>query len=431
MIRAPATSRGWALSEESVEPSEGAGALRFPNGFIWGAATAAHQVEGGNVNSDWWEWEHTAGSGCSEPSGDACGSYERWPEDVGIVADLGLTSYRFSIEWSRVEPAEGEWSRAALDHYRRLCEGCWERGVVPTVTLHHFTLPLWLARRGGWEAVDAADSFGRYCERVAAHLGEVVGRACTINEPNIVAICGYQFGVFPPGRRGDTVAVARVSEALIAAHRRAVEALHSGPGAYPVGMTLAVPVLELAPGGEAQLAAARESESAYLAAADGDDFIGVQCYTRLRVGPHGPVAPPPGTRLTDVGWEYWPQAAGAAVRQVARATHAPILVTENGVATHDDAERIEYTAEALRGLHGCLQDGIDVRGYFHWSLLDNFEWAEGYRPRFGLVAVDRVSFERRLKPSAVWFGEVARTGVLAPGSAPQPTTVQLGEGQPT
>jgi beta-glucosidase len=400
------------VPDQAAARAEERGTLRFPKGFIWGAATSAHQVEGGNVNSDWWEWEHTPGSACVEPSGDACGSYERWPEDVSIVADLGLTSYRFSIEWARIEPEEGEWSRQALDHYRRLCEACWEHGVVPTVTLHHFTLPRWLARRGGWEAPDAAELFSRYCERVAAHMGEMVGRACTINEPNMVAFCGYQLGVFPPGRSGDMEAVARVSEALIVAHRRAVEALRAGPGAYPVGMALAVPVLELAPGGEAQLAAARDGERAFLAAAEGDDFIGVQCYTRYRVGPQGPVELPPGTRLTDVGWEFWPQAAEAAVRQVARGTRTPILVTENGVATHDDGERIEYVAEALRGLHRCLQDGIDVRGYFHWSLLDNFEWAQGYHPRFGLVSVDRATLERRLKPSAAWFGQVARSGVL-------------------
>src|SRR5579862_6898652 len=171
----------------------------FPHGFLWGTATAAHQIEGGNVNNDWWAWEHNPASGCAASSSDACDSWHRWREDVDLVADLGLNAYRFSLEWSRIEPAEGEWSGVALDHYRRVCAACLERGIAPVVTFHHFTTPLWLAGRGGWESPDAPDRFGRFVSRAVAHLGDVIGRACTINELNVVGVMGYMVGDFPPG----------------------------------------------------------------------------------------------------------------------------------------------------------------------------------------------------------------------------------------
>lgn len=175
--------------------------ISFPDGFLWGTATAAHQVEGGNVNNDWWTFEHDPSSPCLESSGDGCDSWNRWPEDLELLAGLGFGAYRFSIEWSRIEPAEGEWSLAALDHYRRMCAACHERGLVPMVTFHHFTTPRWLADRGGWESPEAPDRFGRMCERAVAHFGDLVGYGCTINEPNIVSIMGYEYGIFPPGVR--------------------------------------------------------------------------------------------------------------------------------------------------------------------------------------------------------------------------------------
>ena len=177
----------------------GAPMIEFPEGFLWGTATAAHQIEGGNVNNDWWAFEHDPDSGCVESSGDACDSFHRWREDVDLVADLGLGAYRFSLEWSRIEPAEGEWSVAALDHYRRICAACLGRGIQPVVTFHHFTTPLWLAARGGWEAPDAPERFARFCERAVAHLGDLIGWGCTLNEPNVVGVMGYTMGAFPPG----------------------------------------------------------------------------------------------------------------------------------------------------------------------------------------------------------------------------------------
>lgn len=388
--------------------------LHFPEGFLWGTATAAHQIEGGNVNNDWWAFEHDPAGICLEPSGDACDSFHRWPEDLDLVASLGFGAYRFSLEWSRIEPEEGEWSRAALEHYRRVCIGCHERGLVPLVTFHHFTTPRWLAARGGWEAADAPERFARLCERAVAHLGDVIGWACTINEPNIVAMMGYGYGIFPPAVQ-DWDRRRSVNDAFCRAHRLAVDALRAGPGRFGVGLTLSMNDWHALPGGEARLEELRaESEDVYLHCTAGDDFVGVQTYSRVRVDASGMLGPEPGVAVTQMGYELWPESLEATVRRAAAVTGLPVLVTENGIGTADDAQRRHYVTEALVGLHRSINDGVDVRGYVYWSLLDNFEWVLGYGPTFGLVQVDRESFTRTPKPSASWLGAVARSNRLGP-----------------
>ena len=389
---------------------------RFPEGFGWSTATAAHQIEGGNWNSDWWWWEHAPGSGVAEPSGDACDSWHRWEEDADLVASLGLDSYRFSVEWARVEPEDGWFSIATLDHYRRQCEGLLARGVEPVVTLHHFTTPRWLTGRGGWEQTDAADRFAAYAERVAAHLGDLAARFCTINEPNIVASVGWGLGAFPPGVR-DWERVEAVTAVFVDAHRKGVEAVRSAAAGVPVGLTLSMSDYQAVEGGEERMRRRRAAmEDVYLEATEGDDFVGVQAYTRTRIGAHGQLGPEPGVPVLPMGYEYWPACLEATVRRAWEVTggRVPILVTENGIGTDDDQQRIEYLHAALTGLHRAIGDGVDVRGYTCWSLLDNFEWAYGYGPKFGLVAVDRRTFARTPKPSSEWFAEVASRNALVP-----------------
>jgi beta-glucosidase len=387
-------------------------AARFPDGFLWGTATAAHQVEGGNWNNDWWAWEHDPEAPCQEPSGDACDHWHRWPDDVRLCAELGFRAYRFSLEWSRIEPEEGEYSRVALDHYRRMCAGCREHGLAPIVTFHHFTTPRWVVARGGWAAPETADRFARFAGRAAAHLGDAIAQACTLNEPNIVATMGWLYGLFPPGQR-DAALRRRVNDVFIDAHRKGAAAIRAAAG-VPVGLTLAMSDYQAVAGGEAARDRYRhDMEDVFLEAARGDDFLGVQCYSRTRFGPDGMLGPEDGVRTTQMGYEFWPEALEATIRRaVAVARGIPILVTENGISTEEDGERVEYVERALRGVLTCLADRLDVRGYVYWSLLDNFEWIFGYRPTFGLVAVDRATQARTIKPSARWLGTVARANAL-------------------
>ena len=389
---------------------------RFPDGFRWGTATAAHQIEGGNWNNDWWLFEHTPGSAAREPSGDACDSFNRWVEDADLVAGLGFDNYRFSLEWSRIEPEEGEISRAALDHYRRVCDGLRERGVDPVVTFHHFTSPRWVAERGGWERPGTADAFARFCEVAAGHLGDVMARACTINEPNIVSAMGFLAGVFPPGKR-DADLRRRVNDVFIDAHRKSVDAIRGAAPGVPVGLTLSMSDWQAVDGGERRRdSIRRRMEDDFLAAAAGDDFFGVQAYSRTRVGPDGALGPEAGVPTLIMGYEFWPRSLEATIRRAWEVTGGgvPLLVTENGIGTADDRQRLDYVHQALAGVQRAIADGIEVLGYTYWSLLDNFEWSLGYGPRFGLVSVDRSTFARTPKPSAHWLGEVAKANELLP-----------------
>ncbi|MGH9007263.1 MAG: glycoside hydrolase family 1 protein [Acidimicrobiales bacterium] len=387
----------------------------FPEGFRWGVATAAHQIEGGCWNNDWWQWEHTPGSGVREPSGDACDSWNRWRDDVALVADLGLNTYRFSIEWSRIEPEAGAWSTAALDHYRQLGAALLERGVQPMITFHHFTTPRWVAADGGWAEDRTADRFASFCERAAAALAPVMGAACTLNEPNIVALSGYLVGAFPPGERS-VERRRQANRVFLRAHRLGVEAIRTGAPGVPVGLTLAMTDYQARPGGEAYRDRVRRSmQDIFLEVTDGDDFLGVQTYSRAQFGPGGAVRPEPGSRIVEtMGYERWPDALEATLRRAWDLTGGavPLIVTECGIATEDDRDRIRYVHETLEGVLRCIADGVTVGGYLYWSLLDNFEWALGYRPHFGLVAVDRSSFARSPKPSAHWLGRVAKANQL-------------------
>lgn len=404
--------------------------ITFPSSFLWGTATAAHQVEGGNVYNDNWVLEHVPGSSFAEPSGDACDHYHRYRDDIALLADLGFTLYRFSLEWSRIEPEEGEFSLAQLDHYRRMLATCHDHGLTPMVTFHHFTSPRWLAASGGWEAQDTPDKFARFCERAIAHLGDLMPLACTLNEVNIGPLISAMAGSPLSAARNQAwfeVAARRVDSTssrfipflysdaergratILAAHRKAVEAIKSGATNCSVGLTLAMQDIQAGPGGEETAARLRrELFDAYLEGTRGDDFIGVQTYSRQRFGPDGPLGPEAGVELTQMGYEFWPEALEATIRYANAATGLPIIVTENGLATNDDTRRVAYIEHALRCVAACLHDGIDVRGYTYWSALDNFEWSLGYRPTFGLIAVNRQTQERTVKPSARRLGQIAR-----------------------
>ncbi|WP_181801978.1 family 1 glycosylhydrolase [Streptomyces shenzhenensis] len=390
-------------------------------GFLWGASTAPHQIEGNNLNSDFWASEGRMPG--MERSGDACDSYHRYREDMRLLADAGLNAYRFGIEWARIEPVPGLVSRAELAHYRRMIDTAFEFGLTPVVTLHHFTSPLWFAQEGGWLGDRAVERFRTYVEAVVPIL-DGVEWIVTMNEPNMLAIMvgmaramqsrqdagqWQSPTVDNEGPRPQLPAPdVKIGARLVEAHHAAREVLRERTGAK-VGWTVANRAFVARPGAEEKM---RELEyvweDLYLEGARGDDFVGVQSYSSQWVGPDGIEPHPQHPDNTLVGTAYRPDALAIAVLHTADVTDGlPVLVTENGIATHDDTRRVAYTGEALEHLFKVIDAGIDVRGYLHWSLLDNYEWGH-WEPTFGLVEVDRETFERRPKPSLAWLGETAR-----------------------
>ncbi|MCP3733440.1 family 1 glycosylhydrolase [Sphingomonas sp. RP10(2022)] len=408
-----------------------AAAWRRPNGFLWGTAISAHQSEGGNTNSDSWLLETNTPTAFRDPSGDACDSYHRYTEDLDIAASLGLNCYRFGIEWARIEPAPGMFSVAALDHYVRVLEACHARGLLPIVTFNHFTVPLWFAMRGGFEVADGADLFARFCAKATERLGPLIGMASTFNEANIVllrkvlprfasdaAAANARAMIAAAARRTDSPRFSsmlfgdpdRISDVMLDAHAKGQAAIKAGPGDFPVGVTLSMQEIQgVGPDNQAAQAE-RTIYGGWIEAARRADFVGVQTYSRLRIDAHGMMKPEAGVPLTDMGYENYPHAIGATIRYAAKHIGRPIYLTETGIGTSDDSIRARFIDATVTEVARCIAEGIDVTGYLYWSLLDNFEWTSGYAKQFGLVAVDRTTLKRTIKPSAQVLAAHARAG---------------------
>jgi len=422
----------------------------FPPGFLWGSATAGHQVEGNNANSDVWALEHAQPSIFTEPSGDAVDQWNRFDDDVAILAAIGLKAYRFGIEWARIEPEEGVFARSALDHYQRCIDACHRRGITPVVTFHHFTIPLWLARKGGMTFDGFPGLFARYCETATRALRGLVV-VCSMNEMNVPLIIrdvalGLLAGEAGEARKAAAEAALGGSiegnflftppEALIrnglGAHAAARDAIKSVRPEVQVGVTLSLQDEQCEPGAEAvRDARVAKMVDPFLDLVKGDDFIGVQTYTRTTSRKDGSHGPRPGQPVTVMGYEDRPDALAAVCRYVWERTRTPIIVTENGFSGDDDARRGAFIAESLAELQRAIADGVDVRGYFYWSLLDNYEWMAGYGPKFGIVGVDRTTQVRSVKPSALAYGEIARAGGFSSGQEARPaSTPALSSGLP-
>lgn len=406
-----------------------AAARSVPPDFLWGTAISAHQSEGNNVNSDSWLCENVPSSVYREPSRDACDSYNRYGEDIAIAAGLGFNCHRFGIEWARIEPEPGKFSHAELDRYRRVLEACHARGLEPMITFNHFTVPRWFAARGGFEAADAGDLFANFAEKATAALGDLISYASTFNEANIQRLIALQ------RRRPDLIAAmlgdcARASGSdrfssllfapveatepgLLDAHRKASAAMKAGPGNFPVGLTLTMQDIQGVGEDHAAEEIVQRFYGPWLEEGKSADFIGVQTYTRMLIGAEGKrLRPPEDAERTGAGYEFYPQALGGTIRFAHERFGRPIIVTESGICTDDDARRVAYIDEALAQVRQALDDGIDVRGYLYWSLLDNFEWTSGYGQRFGLVHVDYKTFARTPKLSARHLGSIARSGQI-------------------
>ena len=423
--------------------------MGFPKGFLIGAATAAHQVEGNNIHSDYWAQEHLPHSSFTEPSGIACDHYNRFEEDIRMMSQAGLNAYRFSIEWARIEPEEGQFDEAEIEHYRKVIRCCRENGVEPLVTLMHFTSPVWLIRQGGWEAESTIEYFRRYAAYVAEKLGDEIKYICTINEANmglqLAAISrrfqlmaqqaqknaqkaegteqvGMNFQKMMENLKYAAQENAQIfstpqpqifvssrtpeGDALVfRAHQAAKAAIKAIHPEIRVGITLSLHDLQALPGGEAFAEKAWDEEFRhYLPFLQGDDFLGVQNYTRTQYGPQGQLPAPEGAELTQMDYEFYPEALEHVIRKVRQDFKGDLIVTENGVATADDTRRVEFIRRALQGVESCLNDGVPVKGYCYWSLMDNFEWQKGYAMMFGLIAVNRENMDRTPKQSLFFLG---------------------------
>ena len=406
--------------------------MSFPRGFLWGAATAGHQVEGNNLASDLWMLENIDPTSFAEPSGDAVNSFELWPTDLDLAKGLGLNAYRFSVEWSRIEPEQGMFSIAMLDHYKAIIEGCRARGLAPLVSFNHFTTPLWFGANGGWSNPAAPQLFARFCDRAARHLAAGIAYATTLNEPNLAGllrtflppaayaqeramldVASRKLGVqtFLPGFSLEMDDSA-ITTNLIAGHKAGRDAIKAVRSDLRVGVTLAV-VDDQAAGPNSIRDQMREQlYGRWLEAVSGDDFLGVQNYERRIWGNEGALPAPADADRNHTGAEVHAPSLAGAVRYAHSIARIPIVVTEHGVGTDDDRIRSRLIPAALSELQKAIDDGVPVEGYIHWSLFDNFEWTFGYGPKYGLVAVDRTTFERRPKPSAAVLGAIARRNSL-------------------
>lgn len=416
----------------------------FPRGFLWGTATAAHQVEGQNTNNNWAAWEqepgrivegHRAGLACDWWGG-------RWREDFDRAAEAGQNAHRLSVEWSRIQPAPDRWDEDALEHYRQMVRGLVERNLTPLVTLHHFTDPLWLTERGGWENPEAVAHFARFVEKVVQALRDYVNLWCTINEPNVYASMGYLMGLFPPGRRGDLAGALRVLENLLRAHVAAYETIHRlqdtarvGPVVYYRPMAPARPWFPL-DGLVARFQARLFNEFFPQGLTRGVvltpwgrrpapelqgkmDFFGLNYYTGVQVrfvwdpeSAFGEHRFPPEAPLSEHGdIAHVPEGFFQALRWASR-LGVPVIVTENGVEDAQDSLRPRYLVEHVHQVWRAINFNWPIKGYFHWTLVDNFEWERGWTRRFGLWALDPETQVRTKRPSADLYAAICRANAL-------------------
>jgi beta-glucosidase len=413
----------------------------FPKGFRWGVATAAHQIEGNNVNSDLWFMENIQPTTFKERSGDTCDSYHRYEEDIAIIAGLGLNTYRFSIEWARIEPSRGHFSAAELDYYKRVIECCQKHNVSPAVTFYHVSAPRWFAEAGGWLNPESPALFSNYCSRAARALGDGMAHAFTINEPQVgktYRAFAQSSPFFAEGDKAERAAHAAAAKAtasdrfvtmnypeidamtpqLIAAHEQGFAAIKAARSQLPVGVTLNVVDFQPATTRNKFRELRQVAYGAWLEAArKTGDFVGVQTYRQIRIPGEGDKLPAPPSmpfaKPDDLPEQIkQPLALANAVTYIHDEVKKPIFVTENGIETQNDERRVWYIPQVLAGLHDAMNAGVPVIGYCHWSLLDNFEWLRGYEPHFGIVAVDRLTFKRTVKPSGKLLGEIAKRNAI-------------------
>jgi len=400
---------------------------RFPAGFLWGAATSAYQVEGNNKNSDWAPWEKSAGK---ELCADACRHYDFFERDFDLAKKLNHNAHRLSIEWARIEPREGEFSKKELNHYRQVIKALRKRNIEPIATLHHFTNPLWVSEKGGWTKPHTVNAFLRYCDFVVRGLAKEVRYWITINEPTIYFSHAYILGVWPPQEKS-YVKAAQVEEHLASAHVQTYQLIHKVYGE----LNLPKPMVSISQHVIAIVPCRKEFRNIFAAYLRDRlynygfiqrimphlDFLGVNYYSRQVVElkklglenlawdvcdkAHHRV------KKNSLGWDIYPQGLYHLLLGL-REFRRPIMITENGICTSDDNLRWNYIRDHLSSVHRAMKKGVNVLGYLYWSLLDNFEWDKGFAPRFGLIDVNYKTFKRTVRNSAKKFAVVCQTGIL-------------------
>jgi beta-glucosidase len=419
------SAEGLPASEESPPA--------FPAGFLWGAATASHQIEGGNRWNDWWELEQSGR--LPHKSDDACRHYELYESDFDLARSLNHNAHRFSIEWSRIEPRRGEWCEAELEHYARVIRALRSRGLEPVVTLHHFTNPAWFAREGGWANRACVERFGRYVEFVAARLAGEVRFWLTINEPTVYVKHAYVAGDWPPCKPGSWMQAARALRNMSRAHTAAYRLLHRMRSDSMVGFAHSAPfVVPCRAAALMDRASARMRDFVLNDAwfrllgrrpRDVLDFIGVNYYARqvVRWRPVAGAALLFGTECTDdhhgeprtftpLGWEVFAPGLEQMLERL-RSHGVPLMVTENGIATSDEALRHRFLLAHVNALEAAVRQGVPVIGYLYWTLMDNYEWVEGRGPRFGLCENDFATQRRKPRPAAIALQRI----ILSRGSS--------------
>ena len=421
--------------------------LKFPENFYWGSATSAHQVEGGTYN-EWSEWEKKNAKKLAEDSekrymhgvtdkdfvkkaekdpnnyisGKTADHYHKFREDFDMAKELGHNAHRFSIEWSRVEPKEGQFDEKEIAHYKNVIKALKERNLEPFVTLWHWTNPVWISNIGGWENKKTVDYFLRYVEKIVDALGDDVKFWIPLNEPQVYTGMSYITGIFPPNVKSLRKAN-KVFKNLIETHRKTYKFIHKrsgeeirvGASYYMVCHTpysdgffnkLLVKILDYIRGHR------------FIGAMDRhQDFIGLQYYhhdiIKFGLGGRFLIADvvDENKDTTDMGWEIYPEGIYHVLKQLKK-YNLPIFITENGLADAKDEKREEFIVKHLRWIHEAIQEGIDVRGYFYWSLLDNFEWDKGFWPRFGLIEINYDTLERKIRPSAWKYKKIIEDNAI-------------------
>lgn len=394
----------------------------FPENFIWGTATAAHQIEGNNKNTDWWEWENRV-RGLNdeyplEPSGKGCDSYNRYEEDFDLCVKLNNNAVRFSIEWARIEPKENEFSEKEIEHYKKVLKAAKKRGLKTFVTLHHFTNPLWLSVQGGWVNPSVSTKFAIYAKKCAEEFGDLIDAFLTINEPQVYALQSYTNGTWPPNKINLFLSLA-VQINMMRAHRAAYSAIKSVKSSYKVGIVKNIVWYETL----TKTPLIRHLDVLYVLFLrclgchfflqglwKKFDLIGVNYYFTNRIT-HLKTKNP-NDRVSDLGWWIHPVGLENVLLSLRR-YGVPIYVTENGLADSKDNLRKEFISDMLNSCLKAIEGGVNLKGYFHWSLLDNYEWHHGYWPRFGLVEIDRDNdFKRIPRDSFFYYADICKTNII-------------------